>query len=366
METPSEEREQVNESGGFLSDCCRRQVAVVIGSILWMGYAALQLRHLYISAVRVPHMERRAREKDSFVLPRLYICPADRGRGGGTVHNWLSYQCDLHFRRNHTSCNARLVHYSGRSPETFKADDGGPVQECLEFKTDSAILKQEYDAAWNEIVLRAAFQPGKCASHSDCLQEVELGYQEQEWTPSLENVSIDKYYYPLRRVPFFDFSRAHPDAVATRMFLSLEVDKGLRFAGRYWSTYGSSQIEVSNASIPEQEFFKQRAAQNPLLSAKKVGSVGVVHIILTMEDFEEFKYEVVSSVFPLLGVLGEIAGCGAMMAWLVLRPCMRPGRNHGKVRVPAYSDSDDCNTEIVQVSESARAEEGRALLKTRR
>merc|ERR1711937_834839 len=85
---------------------------------------------------------------------------------------------------------------------------------------------------------------------SDVLQEVELGYRAHE----LEvGEGMQRYYYPLLRVPAFYMGPGLPSAgTATRAFLGKEVDRMPDTTGRYWYVYGGMQVPILNASIPPQ------------------------------------------------------------------------------------------------------------------
>jgi len=182
--------------------------------------------------------------------------------------------------------------------------------------------------------LRAAFEPAATFGVADALQEVELGYLPVEWELGGRHTTVEKYYYPLLRVPFFYNSREEyapqegvpalpTPGVATRMFIAREIDRGLAMAGKFWYAYGAMQLAVVNISTPQQSFVGA-----PYSSLQR--RLGIVHIVLTLEDFEEFDFKVISGFFPFLGVLGQIFGTGAFMVLVFMSP-----------RRPAGASDDD-------------------------
>lgn len=287
----------------------------------WLCYVCLMVQHFYNTAIRVPQTQRVARETTELRLPRLYFCPADRGRMAG--FRWVSFECKLSYKDENRTCPARLQAFRGREPEEFRgsiaAQEAGKEQggECIEFGTHMVGVREEWSAAWNEITLRAAFHPASIAGVADALQEVELGYLPVEW--EIVTGHVQRYYYPLLRIPFFFGSRV---GVATRVFLSREVDRGLASAGKYWFTYGAIQIAVVNASTPNQAFIGA-----PAVSSERLA---VAHVVLTLEDFQEFDFQVVSGFYPMLGTLGQICGVGAMLAFLLTGPRLRSSRSTAK------------------------------------
>jgi len=318
----------------------------------WLCYVGLVLEHWYDTSVRVPQTQRIAREVKELRLPRLYFCPADRGRMEG--FQWASYECKLAYKDQHNVCDARIQAFKGRTPEEFRGSVGErgksgkreigkgdgeageePGGQCLEFSTEFVGVREEWSAAWNQVILRASFHVPSMEGISDALQEVELGYQPVEWERGSENVGFKKYYYPLLRVPFFfnsigsyaqDPAVATPPptpGVATRMYIAREIDKGLSMAGKFWYAYGAMQIAVVNSSTPQRSL-----ADAPYGTLNR--RLGVVHVVLTLEDFEEFDFKVVSGFFPFLGMLGQIAGMAAFMAlWLF-----------GSKRIPGESEDE--------------------------
>jgi len=312
----------------------------------WLCYVGLVLEHWYDSSVRVPQTQRIAREVKELRLPKLYFCPADRGRMKG--FQWASYETKLAYKDQHTGeVKARLKAFKGRTPEEFRGKlgkrevgegDGEDGEEqggqCLEFDTDNVGVREEWSAAWNNVILRAAFHAPDIEGVSDALQEVELGYMPVEWERGTD-ARPTGYYYPLLRVPYFfnnlvsygqDPAIATPPptpGVATRMYVAREIDKGLSMAGKFWYAYGAMQIAVVNSSTPHSSI---AGAPYGMMNRR----LGIVHVVLTLEDFEEFDFKVVSGFFPFLGMLGQIAGMAAFMAlWL------------NSKRIPSESDDDE-------------------------
>jgi len=289
-------------------------------------YACLQLRHFYDTAVLVPPTQRRVRDVQELRLPRLYFCPADRGRV--VDFRWRSFECLLTYKDDHTTCPARIQGYRGRTPSEFAGhSDGEKGGECLEFGTHMIGVRREQSAAWNEISLRAAFDPGPGTGMPNALREVELGYLPASWSLGSGEQALERFYYPLLRVPVFfvDASTSGdgglraphplPQGVATRTYLGKEVDRGRTHAGRYWYTYGAMQLAVENVTMPAQNFMGAD------LSAKS--RVGVVHVVVTLEDFEEFDFQVVSPFFPFMGLIGQLAGVGALLLWALTGRAVR-------------------------------------------
>lgn len=317
------------QSGGGVSFSC----TLALGLALWLCYVLALLRHFYDSAIRVPQTQRVARDVAELQLPRLYFCPADRGHMEG--FRWASFECQLSFKDEHRTCPARLQAFKGRTPEQFRGklsgqrailSEGEAPQEseeqggeCLEFGTHSIGVRREWSAAWNEVTLRAAFHPPSTVGYGDSLQEVELGYLPVVW--ALDEASPpEHFYYPLLRVPFFfnqgvqyapGMTPGPINGVSTRMFLGREVDKGLTAAGESWYSYGAMQLAVTNASTPQSHF-----VGSPDESLER--RLGVVHIVITLEDFEEFDFVVASAFHPLLAVVGQAAGLGALLAVMLL------------------------------------------------
>jgi len=301
----------------------------------WLCYVGLSLQHFYDTTVRTPQTTRVPRMMREVRLPRLYFCPADRGHMSG--FQWASFQCTLSYKDEHRSCFGRLESFRGRTPQEFQGTLGkrqmgeGPGEngeqpggQCLEFSTHKIGVREEWSAAWNEITLRAAFHPPQTAGFNDAFQEVELGYVPEEWEMGMKSSTVQRYYYPLLRVPFFYNHREEvasgksnwpTPGVATRMYLRRKVDEGrsmraqskVNMVGEYWRAYDPMQIAVVNSSTPPETF-------EPEGSDFLQQRLGVVHIVITLEDFEEFDYEVVSGFFPLMGVIGQIAGVGALLA----------------------------------------------------
>mmetsp|Transcript_26206 Transcript_26206/g.66913 ORF Transcript_26206/g.66913 Transcript_26206/m.66913 type:complete len:377 (+) Transcript_26206:169-1299(+) len=295
---------------------------MVLGGFIWFLYAFMMLQHFYDTAVRVPRTQRVMVENRELRLPRLYFCPADRGHVTG--FQWHSFECTLSYRDEHRSCPARLQAYNGRTPKAFgRTPDGDGFAdqhggECLEFATHMIGVREEWSAAWNQVTLRAAFSPAPVEGLGDALQEVELGYLPVEWEVGEKDETAQRYYYPLLRVPFFFLSQnGYEPGVATRSFLAREVDKGLTAEGKYWYTYGAMQIAVVNASTPDQSL----VGTSSMLPQRQ----GVVHVVLTVDDFEEYDFQELSCFFPLLEALGSIAGVGAVLVLVLNRPRIRMG-----------------------------------------
>lgn len=315
----------------FLRD---KYFGVALAASIWAFYIIIELQHFYDTAIKVPPTQRVTRAASELRLPRLYFCPADRGRSEG--FQWHSFECTLSYQEERRTCPARLQAYRGREPEEFRADpDGDGLDrhqkrpgECLEFGTHMIGVREEWSAAWNEVTLRAAFHPPSVAGIGDALQEVELGYLPVEWEIGQRVDTTQRYYYPLLRVPFFFLSQSgYEPGVATRTFMAKEVDRGLSSAGKYWYTYGAMQLAVVNATTPEQSF-----PGGPYLPPQ---GLGVVHIVITLEDFEVFDFEVISSFFPLLGTVGQICGVGAMLAFVLFG---------GRFRSPRAGKVDEVDT----------------------
>ncbi|CAE7870850.1 atpE [Symbiodinium necroappetens] len=137
-------------------------------------------------------------------LPRLFFCPADRYRQAGVI--WNSYECSLSYKMEVAQCDARLQHFGGEEPQDFQHGKNWS-DSCLEFQTHRIGVKQEWNAAWNEISLKAAFlQPTHVAGETDMIQEVELGYLPREWEVGSEPSTIEHFYSPLIRVALRHYS----------------------------------------------------------------------------------------------------------------------------------------------------------------
>lgn len=290
--------------GGLVS----RQFALGLAAVLWLTYSTLQLRHVYETAVRQPPTQRVVRDATQVRLPRLYFCPADRGRLSG--FHWHSFECRLSYKDEKRTCPVVIERFRGRTPDEFRADMTNEGGECLEFGTHAIGVRAEWTAAWNEITLRAAFSvPTGGPPLENLLREVELGYLLSEWDTGNRDATIDRYYYPLIRVPhFFLQVGSLGPGIATRSFLEQEEDRGLSHAAHYWYTYGTVPLAVENATVPPETFME--AAPFP------TGRVGIAHVVLTLEDFEKFEFQVVSCFFPVLNVLGDIAGVAAVLGLL--------------------------------------------------
>merc|ERR1719210_536331 len=150
---------------------------------------------------------------------------------------------------------------------------------------------------------------------------------------------MSEWYYPLIRVPIFYLSTLNitGPGVATRSFLSVEVDRGVHQAGEYWHTYGGAQLAIANASMPSQGYFDtNKLPVSSPTSEHAARNLAVVHVTLTLEDFEEFEFQVIESAFyPLLRMLGELAGAAVFLIWLQHGlPQRRRGRPACQDRMP--------------------------------
>jgi len=217
-------------------------------------------------------------------------------------------------------------------------------------------VREEYSAAWNEITMRASFRPARAVGAANALQEVELGYLPAEWVIGSREATVERSYYPLLRVPvFFLDTGSQGFGVATRAYLAKEVDRGRRYAGRYWYTYSAMQLAVENATMPPQSFVGA--------GLRPEGRVGVVHVVITLEDFEEYDFQVISPFFPFLGVLGQVAGIGALL-WLLMDLRQRGGRAAKVSGLEGGSNGFSSSYGEVSTREPAEEEEAEALLGT--
>jgi len=341
---------------------------LAVGTSIWVFYSVVELQHFYDTAVKVPPTQRVSREVPELRLPTLYFCPADRGRASG--FQWHSYDCKLSYREEHRSCPARLEAYTGREPEEFRGPPDGEGMgkanknggQCLEFGTHMIGVREEYSAAWNEVTLRAAFHPPSVEGLEDALQEMELGYLSVEWEVGQQDSTTERYYYPLLRVPFFFLPETgYESGVATRLFLAKEVDRGLTAAGKYWYTYGAMQIAVVNASMPEQS-----PPGAPYIPPQKL--LGVVHVVITLEDFELYTFQVISGFFPLMATVGQIAGVGALVAFILTGPRLRTGENSKSDEAGQSCSSPTGGPEYARVlapdDDDGSGDEQQALLST--
>jgi len=272
-------------------------------------------------------------------------------------------------------CPARLQSYSGLAPDDFHRDaDGGRSSEkysggeCLEFGTHMIGVREEWSASWNEISLRASFKASPTVGIPNALQEMELGYMPAEWISGHRKDTIERWYYPLLRVPMFFLDKAQHTCVATRCYIAKEVDQGLAHTGHFWYSYGAVQVAVENATLPKEPLARE-ATDVPQVQSAEVGyRTGIVHVVVSIEKFQQYEFQVSSALYPLLAVLGQIAGLGAV---LLLGPLAAVGRaarsSHTGAPLSSRSVAKDtsttngavCNT---QFSEDCEEEEEQALL----
>lgn len=318
----------------FLRLCCgaghnqrRRDIAFGLGLAAFALYAWVQLRVFWETSVMIPRYRRVPRELKEIRLPALYLCPADREQANAL--RWHSFDCTLSFRSQRRNCSAFVRQYRGEAPDVFKGAPGGRGGECIEFGTHAVDVVREYSASWNEIILRASFSLETGPSMTDALREVELGYLEEEWRPGMRKDTLDRFYYPLLRLPFYNLGSG-PGA-ATRTFLAEEMQRDLHGVDRYWYAYGTTQLQVENPSLPTGGIFPlagpplHQESLAPSTTAPHglvpgwsgAGGVGVAHAILTLEDFTEFVYDREAPIIPFLSVCGEIAGVASVVAWLL-------------------------------------------------
>jgi len=340
------------------------------------------LRNFYKTALEVPPTQRVVRNVEELRLPRLYFCPADRRRMGHL--KWLAFECVLTYRDDRTTCPGRLQSYEGLAPDDFhrnhpEAHGGGspekyPGGECLEFGTHMIGVRKEWSASWNEISLRASFSMPPTAGVPNALQEMELGYMPTEWVIGHRKNTMEGWYYPLLRVPMFFLGQAKHTCVATRCYISKEVDRGLAHTGRFWYSYGAVQVAVENATLPTEPLTRTRETLDvpQVQSAEASHRTGIVHVVVSIEDFQQYEFQVSSSLYPLLAVLGQISGLGAV---LLLGPLAAVGRaarsshsggetssrqiakdkgtTNGTIRNPQFSE--DCDEEEEQALLSGEA-----------
>eukprot|EP00931_Biecheleriopsis_adriatica_P044211 TRINITY_DN25269_c0_g1_i1.p1 TRINITY_DN25269_c0_g1~~TRINITY_DN25269_c0_g1_i1.p1 ORF type:complete len:386 (+),score=59.21 TRINITY_DN25269_c0_g1_i1:93-1250(+) len=294
-------------------------IPMAIAVFFMVIYVTMMLVH-FEDALMAPPTERVARDMSVVRLPRIYLCPADRYRQAGVL--WNSYDCKLTFKREVGNCPARLQLFGGEEPQEFRgrpSSGGNKTGECLEFGTHDVGVKEEWSAAWNEITLKASFvQRPPRTPGTDVLQEMELGYLPQEWEVGEKPSTIESYYAPLLRVPVYRpaSGRSHTTGVATRVFLAEEQDRGRHEAGDYWYFYGATSLSVENASLPEQSFF--HGSQGDWIEVKG-GRRGVVHVVITLDDFVKYEYRLTSIVYTLLSLLGQLAGMAALFGWAFFR-----------------------------------------------
>lgn len=291
------------------TNCC------ALGTCVWIFYALISMQQLIGNELIVPRVRRTATDVSHMRLPNFYLCPADRERVDPV--RWRSFDCKVTFKGEKAECDASLDAYKGKVPNDLDGRRHGSGA-CVEFSTHDIMVMSEWSAAWNEVTLRATFDPKSMFfnDQNNVLQEVELGYRAHE----LEmGQGMDRFYYPLLRVPVFYVGPTLVSAgIATRAFLGKEVDRLPDVTGRYWYVYGGMQVPMLNASLPKKTFMNDRLAAKPVADPEDVTS-GFVHIVLTIEDFETYGFQTVPFVVPLFKTLGEIAGVGALMAWATYR-----------------------------------------------
>lgn len=266
---------------------------------------------------------------------------------------WRSFDCRVTFKDEKAACDATLQAYKGETPDDLDGRHHGLDHKgtCVEFSTHDIMVMAEGSAAWNEVTLRATFDPATMfeMAGSDLLQEVELGYRihEQE-----AGQSLDRYYYPLLRVPIFYVGPGLAAAgVATRAFLGKEVDRMPDVTGRYWYVYGGMQVPLLNASIP-----KRTLVDNGVATLVPSDSIsGSVHVVLTIEDFETYGFTAVPFVIPLFKTIGEIAGVGALMVWVTFRfqktNVLGQLQERGSTRLVTFTESElDTDRDYDQVA----------------
>lgn len=304
----------------------RKDICFGLGLATFILYTWVQLRVFWETSVKVPRYRRVPRELAEIRLPALYFCPADRGRANAL--RWHSFDCTLSFRSQQRNCSAFVRQYRGEAPDEFRGAPGGRGGECVEFGTHAVDVVREFSASWNEIVLRASFFTETGPTTPDALREVELGYLEEEWRPGMREGTLDRFYYPLLRLPFYNLGKGGSGA-ATRTFMAEEMQRDLHGVDRYWYAYGTTQLQVENPSLPSGGVFPTSALDEEPAAVSTTlphtvsaawtgtGHVGVAHAVLTLEDFTEFVYDREALIIPFLSVFGEIAGVGSVVAWFL-------------------------------------------------
>jgi hypothetical protein len=257
-----------------------------------------------------------------------------------TPVRWKSFECDVRFQKEKVRCDANSALYKGQYPDDLDGRQHG-TGSCLEFQTHAIDVREEWNPAWNEVTLRAAFNDEMLtADKEDVLQEVEIGYRVVEKEDG--TVLADRYYYPLMRVPIFYSGPGIPKTgTATRAFLGLEVDYEANVRGRYWFSYNPVQVSVLNASVPtrtkgiDEGLIPHDGASEPQ---------GIAHVVFTIEDFSKLGTEAVPFYIPFMKTLGQIAGIGALLVWFGYRfhgPGIDSNWEESSSRVVVYSKVDD-------------------------
>ncbi|CAE7887862.1 atpE, partial [Symbiodinium microadriaticum] len=269
-------------------------------------------------------------------LPRLFFCPADRYRQAGVI--WNSYECSLSYKMEVAQCDARLQHFGGEEPQDFQHGKNWS-DSCLEFQTHRIGVKQEWNAAWNEISLKAAFlQPTHVAGETDMIQEVELGYLPREWEVGSEPSTIEHFYSPLIRVPIYQ-----PD----RLWLPPEPPLGslprispamARFGGIFAAVAGVFLVQrlgqgfVSTRSVPT---IRGRTAMRAEVEATAVADR--VQLKILSPEGEGFTESATEVILPSAsGQLGILANHAPMMSALdvgVLRYKQDDGQSNSQYQV---------------------------------
>mmetsp|Transcript_31438 Transcript_31438/g.57100 ORF Transcript_31438/g.57100 Transcript_31438/m.57100 type:complete len:360 (-) Transcript_31438:103-1182(-) len=328
-------------SGGSMQDsrCCS------LALFIWACYTMTMIFHLQ-KMIEAPQTRRVVRDMTKYRLPNFYFCPADRTQESGRAFSWKSFDCHVTYKRQRAECSGQTRPYEGDSPDEFKADGRDAGGSCLELFTHDISIKQEWTAAWNEITMRVAFFSDM--EGENALQEVEVGYRPVEWQTG-PNGWRDRYYYPLLRVPAFTIDvPANPVGMAVRAYLQEEIDHEVQGSGRYWYTYGGMQVPVLNVSVP-------RTPIIPIENSVR-GRLRIAHIVLTIEDFEMYGVEEVSYFYPMLGIVGEIAGFSALLALLCRRCCASGLDKLGKIGT-AGNDADGLGAEEVVIYSEVATDE---------
>ncbi|CAK9049287.1 ATP synthase epsilon chain [Durusdinium trenchii] len=287
-----------------------RMVLGEIGKIQQALHLDFVLLVRFEDTLVAPPTQRVTRDISVVRLPRLYFCPADRYRHDRLI--WNSYDCSLNYKTESDKCSARIQHFGGEEPETFK-HGANWSSACLEFGTHKIGVKQEWSAAWNEISLKAAFLLPAHGDTKDVFQEIELGYLPKEWEVGEAPSTIEHYYAPLIRVPIFQppLDSHASDGIATRMYLAEQEDHGRHEAGDFWYVYGASSMPVVNATMPEYRFFEKDGEWVRAPKSRRA----LAHIVITLEDFTKYEYRVQPVIYPLLSLFSQVSGVCALFCW---------------------------------------------------
>merc|ERR1719502_2085709 len=114
------------------------------------------MQELIGSDLLVPRVRRVFKDASKMRLPNFYICPADRTKT--SPPRWRSYDCEVTYRKERATCSTSLAVYKGKEPDDLDGRRKGQGA-CLEFKTHDIIVMSEWSSAWNEVTLRATFDP---------------------------------------------------------------------------------------------------------------------------------------------------------------------------------------------------------------